>query len=171
MKPLLFLFLSIFVSSTFASNYQQVAPQQANAIMVVYTQVDATNTHITQVKTLVTYNPQLNLVQQLMVSTTAHLSSTPSKKVTQAENVVLDVPSKIVLNSEQSYLRSLERDQFYPINELTNINLAATKSQQTNSLNQQSWKQDVLQPSQTVNQNNLLLGQNSWQKKQQQIMF
>lgn len=171
MKQLITLLLSLYVSTTFATHYQQSDSVFKTELVAFYTQIDTTEGRLTQVKTRVTYHPQLQIVQQIVISRSAPLSQIPASWTKKTRNLAVNAPNTFESANDQAYLRSLEREQFYAINASTPANSSTISSPQIDRLNGQSWQQERLYSPQTRDKNNKLLDHHKWATKQPQVMF
>lgn len=165
------LFFSIFVASSFASNYQQAPADISQKSQTIFSKIHQTNTLVTQVKTLVSYDPELNIVQQFSVTTAIVLKSPITKSRGSVNQNGSNQPLDLNGDSAEAYFRALPRDQLFPLYELKTDDASDSTYSPVSEVNQLSWQKPLATSAQTDNQNNLLLAPSSFAKKPVQVMF
>jgi hypothetical protein len=168
---LMCLFFSIFVASSFASNYQQAPADISQKFLTIFTQIDQTNAFVTQVKTLVSYEPESNIVQQFSVTTTIVLQNTMSKSTGSVNQNGFNQPLDLNGDSAEAYFRALPRDQLFPLDAQKTDDASNFTYSPVSAVNQLSWQKPLATSAQTDNRNNLLLAPSSFLKKPVQVMF
>jgi hypothetical protein len=171
MKRLMCLFFSIFVASSFASNYQQAPVDISQKWLTIFTKIDQANALVTQVKTLVSYDSELNIVQQFSLTTTISFQSTMTKSRVSVNDNGLNQPLNLNGDNTEAYFRALPREQLFPLDQQKTGNTNDFTYSQLSGVNQLNWQKPLETSAQSSAQNNLLLAPSSFAKKPTQVMF
>lgn len=165
MKKVSFLFLSFFVTSTFASQYQPTQALQTIKILAIYSPSVYYKTPIRRVKiqlklsikkqTLKLNGPKSDQVKILL----------PVKSPKQSSLVNVDLDTQSI--DELAYFQSLPQEQFYSLPPRSNGNHIATLLEQKQPLS----NNEALSSAQYMKENNLLLNNYSFPQSQQKMTF
>jgi hypothetical protein len=169
-KKLICLLLSIYITSSFASNYHQAPAIISQKSITVFSQINQDKS-IAYLTTLVRYDSELNIVQQLSITRTILLQSTMTNSTGSVKQSGLKQPLDLHGDSAEAYFRALPRDQLIPLDEQKTDDASDFTYAPLNAVNQLSWQRPLLMSAQTDNQNNLLLAPSSFAKEPVQVMF